>query len=170
MQVMRATSAGSNASFGRSLPRALGRVLLPFKSEQAAGGEARSPAWSLDLGGAPPTGLIYSRRGIKATDEKPVRGPFRHCPLSFPRPSATTCLPSWREEQYPWISVTDRFLGASWTIRPAWSIGANAVLEVVVLSLSFSLSLRARMLRTANEREAAGSSAWKGRASHDNET
>jgi len=54
------------------------RVVLFFKLEQLT--EARieeSGTWNHGLGGAPPTGLIYSWRDIKATDEKPVQVPAR---------------------------------------------------------------------------------------------
>lgn len=54
--------------------RFLARGCFLFQIRAADGDENRG-IWtrSLDLGDAPPTGLIYSRRDIKATDEKPVQ-------------------------------------------------------------------------------------------------
>jgi len=95
------------------------RVVLFFKLEQMT--EARieeSGTWNHGLGGAPPTGLIYSWRDIKATDEKPVQVPARSVTaLSRVAMSTSNDVPSivmrravslnFRDGSFPWSIMND---------------------------------------------------------------
>lgn len=138
--------------------------------------EARIKKSDMKSRGEPPTGLIYSQWALKPANEKPVRARRSVTALS-PRLLARSPwrgLSSWREEQYPWISVTDRFLGASWTIRPAWSIDARAPSlkwsSYLFLCLLFSREqARANTSNATSEwvKWARGPFAGKGRANHD---